>query len=156
MALLSFVDSHPEPTQAQGGQRQPPYFNNGRDIPQEVGWFILLLGVGNLAGPLLLGRLFDTIGRKPMIITTYAIAGVLMLLTSIAFGAGWLSEWPLTMAWSVIFFFASAAASAAYLTVGEGFPLEIRAVAIAVFYAVGTLLGGLPGPPLLGWLIEEG
>ncbi|MFC7540037.1 hypothetical protein ACFQU2_12000 [Siccirubricoccus deserti] len=86
---------------------------------------MLPFALGNLAGPLVLGRFFDTIGRRPMITATYALAGVLMAATGFAFAAGWLSAWEQTAAWTVIFFFASAAASAAYLTVGESFPLEI-------------------------------
>ncbi|MDO9707985.1 MFS transporter [Paracraurococcus lichenis] len=124
--------------------------------PHEVGWFMLPFALGNLMGPLLLGRFFDTIGRKPMITATYALAGVLMAATGAAFAAGWLSAWEQTLAWTVIFFFASAAASAAYLTVGESFPLEMRAMAIALFYAIGTAAGGVVGPPLFGWLIEGG
>jgi MFS family permease len=127
------------------------------DIPaQQVGWFMLPFALGNLAGPLLLGRFFDTIGRKPMITATYGLAGVLMAGTGIAFAAGWLSAWEQTLAWTVIFFFASAAASAAYLTVGESFPLEMRAMAIALFYAIGIAMGGAVGPALFGWLIEGG
>ncbi|MCB4820436.1 MFS transporter [Roseicella aerolata] len=122
----------------------------------EVGWFMLPFALGNLMGPLLLGRFFDTIGRRPMITGTYALSGLLMAGTGMAFAAGWLSAWEQTMAWTVIFFFASAAASAAYLTVGESFPLEMRAMAIALFYAVGTAAGGVVGPTLFGWLIEGG
>ncbi|MCO6416924.1 MFS transporter [Siccirubricoccus sp. KC 17139] len=122
----------------------------------EVGWFMLPFALGNLAGPLLLGRFFDTVGRKPMITATYALAGLLMAATGAAFAAGWLSAWEQTAAWTVIFFFASAAASAAYLTVGESFPLEMRAMAIALFYALGTAMGGVVGPALFGWLIEGG
>jgi MFS family permease len=122
----------------------------------EVGWFVLPFTLGNLMGPLVLGRLFDTIGRKPMITGTYALSGILMAATGAAFAAGWLSAWEQTLAWTVIFFFASAAASAAYLTVGESFPLEMRAMAIALFYAIGTAAGGVVGPALFGWLIEGG
>jgi MFS family permease len=122
----------------------------------QVGWSMLPFALGNLMGPLLLGRLFDTVGRKPMITATYALAGLLMAATGAAFAAGWLSAWEQTLAWTVIFFFASAAASAAYLTVGESFPLEMRARAIALFYAVGTAMGGVIGPTLFGWLIEGG
>jgi MFS family permease len=121
-----------------------------------IGWFMLPFALGNLAGPLLLGRFFDTIGRKPMITGTYALSGLLMAATGLAFAAGWLSAWEQTAAWTVIFFFASAAASAAYLTVGESFPLEMRAMAIALFYAIGTAVGGVVGPTLFGWLIESG
>jgi MFS family permease len=123
---------------------------------QQLGWFMLPFALGNLAGPLLLGRFFDTIGRKPMITGTYALSGLLMAGTGLAFAAGWLSAWEQTAAWTVIFFFASAAASAASLTVGESFPLEMRAMAIALFYAIGTAVGGVVGPTLFGWLIESG
>ncbi|MBK1659618.1 MFS transporter [Paracraurococcus ruber] len=122
----------------------------------QVGWFMLPFALGNLMGPLLLGRFFDTIGRRPMITGTYALAGILMAATGAAFAAGWLSAWEQTLAWTVIFFFASAAASAAYLTVGESFPLEMRAMAIALFYAIGTGVGGVIGPTLFGWLISSG
>ena len=122
----------------------------------EVGWYMLPFALGNLSGPLLLGHLFDSVGRKPMIVLTYALSGVLMALTGIAFALGWLSAWEQTLAWTVIFFFASAAASAAYLTVGESFPLEMRAMAIALFFAFGTAVGGVAGPTLFGALIEGG
>ena len=123
---------------------------------EHVGWYILPFAIGNLMGPLLLGRLFDTIGRRPMITLTYGLAGVLMAITGFAFAQGWLSAASQTACWTVIFFFASAAASAAYLTVGESFPLEMRAMGIAVFYAFGTGIGGVVGPALFGWLIEGG
>jgi MFS family permease len=100
-----------------------------------VGWHILPFAAGNFLGPVLLGRLFDTIGRKPMITFTYATSGV---------------------GWTVIFFFASSAASSAYLTVSETFPLEIRALAIAIFYAIGTGVGGIVGPFFFGELIQSG
>ncbi len=122
----------------------------------QIGWFMLPFALGNLAGPLALGHLFDSIGRKPMITFTYALAGVLMAVTGFAFAQGWLSAWQQTAAWTVIFFFASAAASAAYLTVGESFPLEMRAMAIALFYAIGTAVGGVVGPTLFGVLIAGG
>ena len=109
---------------------------------QQVGWYILPFAAGNVLGPLLLGRLFDTIGRRPMIAFTYLMSGLLLALTGWLFAQGMLSAREQTLAWSVIFFFASAAASSAYLTVSETFPLEIRALAIALFYAVGTGIGG--------------
>lgn len=124
--------------------------------PREVGWYMLPFALGNLCGPLLLGHLFDSIGRRPMITFTYGLSGLLMAATAFAFGAGWLSAWQQTACWTVIFFFASAAASAAYLTVGEAFPLEIRAMAIALFFAFGTAIGGVAGPALFGVLIEGG
>ena len=121
-----------------------------------IGWFILPFAAGNFAGPLLLGRLFDSIGRRPMIAGTYALSGVLLIGTGWLFAAGVLSATQQTAAWTVIFFFASAAASSAYLTVGESFPLEVRAVAIAVFFALGTAIGGVSGPAIFGRLIESG
>lgn len=122
----------------------------------DVGWFMLPFALGNFAGPLILGRLFDVVGRKTMIAATYAIAGVLMIGVGLLFAYGSLSATQQTIAWTVIFFFASAAASSAYLTVGETFPLEVRAVAISVFYALGTAVGGIAGPALFGWLIAGG
>jgi MFS family permease len=121
-----------------------------------VGWYLLPFALGNFTGPILLGRLFDTVGRRGMITFTYAISGVLLTLTGYLFMQGALSAQTQTLAWMVIFFFASAAASAAYLTVGETFPLEIRALAIAFFYAVGTGIGGIIGPLLFGALIDTG
>jgi MFS family permease len=123
---------------------------------EHVGWYILPFAFGNLMGPLLLGHLFDSVGRRPMITATYAISGILLALTGFAFAQEWLGAAGQTAAWTVIFFFASAAASAAYLTVGEAFPLEMRAMGIAVFYAFGTGIGGVVGPALFGWLIEGG
>jgi MFS family permease len=122
----------------------------------DVGWFILPFAVGNVLGPLLLGRFFDTIGRKVMIASTYAISGILLAASGYLFAEGVLSATEQTVAWSVIFFFASSAASAAYLTVGESFPLEVRAMAIGIFYAFGTALGGITGPAVFGALIETG
>jgi MFS family permease len=124
--------------------------------PASVGWFILPFAAGNFLGPLLLGHLFDSIGRKPMIALTYGLSGALLCLTGWAFAENMLSAVWQTVAWTVIFFFASAGASAAYLTVGESFPLETRAVTISLFYAFGTLLGGVGGPALFGALIETG
>ena len=111
-----------------------------------VGWYLLPFALGNLLGPLLLGRLFDTVGRIPMIVFTYAMSGVLLAATGYLFMRGWVSAETQTICWMVIFFFASTAASSAYLTVSETFPLEIRALAIAIFYAVGTGIGGVFGP----------
>jgi MFS family permease len=121
-----------------------------------VGWYILPFAAGNFLGPVLLGRLFDTLGRRPMITFTYAVSGLLLAATGYLFAKDLVSARALTFAWSIIFFFASAAASAAYLTVSETFPLEIRALAIAVFYALGTGVGGVLGPWLMGFLIETG
>ena len=122
----------------------------------KVGLYILPFAIGNFLGPLMLGPLFDTLGRKTMITATYALSGVLLAVTAWLFEAGLLDATTQTVMWSIVFFFASAAASAAYLTVGECFPLEIRALTIALFYAFGTLLGGVGGPWLFGVLIESG
>lgn len=122
----------------------------------KVGLYILPFAVGNFVGPLLLGPLFDTLGRKTMITATYGLSGLLLAGTAWLFEAGLLDATTQTAMWSIVFFFASAAASAAYLTVGECFPLEIRALTIALFYAFGTLLGGVGGPWLFGVLIEGG
>ena len=122
----------------------------------QVGWYILPFAAGNFLGPLLLGRLFDTLGRRAMITFTYGASGVLLALSGYLFSIGALSAQGQTVAWMVIFFFASPAASAAYLTVGETFPLEVRALAIALFYAIGTGLGGVAGPALFGALIDTG
>jgi len=126
-------------------------------VPSDhVGWYLLPFAAGNFLGPVLIGRLFDTAGRKPMIAFTYIISGLLLA------GTGWLFERDLitaetqTVCWMIIFFFASAAASSAYLTVSETFPLEIRALAIAFFYTVGTGIGGIIGPSLFGALIDTG
>jgi MFS family permease len=121
-----------------------------------VGWYVLPFALGNVLGPLTLGPLFDTIGRKPMIAFTYAASALLLLITGYLFRAGALSAVTQTMAWSATFFFASAAASAANLTVAEYFPLEVRALAIALFYAFGTGLGGIAAPTLFGVLIQSG
>jgi len=127
------------------------------NIPSgRVGLFMLPFALGNFMGPLILGRLFDTLGRRVMITTTYALSGVLMVLTGWLFALGWLDAQQQTAAWTVIFFVASAAASSAYLTVGESFPLEVRAIAIALFYAFGTAVGGVAGPALFGALIDTG
>jgi MFS family permease len=121
-----------------------------------VGLYLLPFAVGNFMGPLLLGRFFDSIGRKPMIAGTYILSGVLLIITGILFSNGTLNATTQTVCWCVIFFFASAGASAAYLTVSEIFPMETRAMAIAFFYATGTIVGGFGGPLLFGALIQSG
>jgi MFS family permease len=119
-------------------------------------YYLVAFAVGNLLGPLVLGPLFDTVGRKPMIAGTYILSGVLLLVTGYLFKQHQLTATSLTVAWSVVFFFASAGVSAAYLTVSEIFPMETRALAIALFYAVGTGIGGIIGPQLFGRLIPTG
>ncbi len=121
-----------------------------------IGWYILPFALGNFCGPLLLGPLFDHIGRKPMIASTYAISGILLAIVGYLFREDVLNAEQLTLCWTGIFFFASAAASSAYLTVSESFPIEARALAIAFFYAVGTALGGVVSPWLFGTLVGSG
>ncbi|HEV2778911.1 MAG TPA: MFS transporter [Actinophytocola sp.] len=125
-------------------------------IPSErAPLFLIAFAVGNLAGPLLIGHYFDTIGRKAMISGTYIISGALLAVTAVLFYAGALTAVTQTIAWCVIFFFASAGASSAYLTVSEIFPLEVRAKAIAVFFAIAQCFGAL-GPVIYGALIGDG
>jgi MFS family permease len=127
------------------------------EIPADrTGLYILPFAVGNFLGPVLLGRFFDTIGRRKMIMFTYVVSGLLLALTGWAFSENYLTATTQTVAWSVIFFFASAAASSAYLTVSEFFPLETRALAIAIFYCLGTGIGGIFAPWIFGSLIESG
>ena len=121
-----------------------------------TGIYILPLAAGNFLGPLLLGHFFDTIGRKKMIAGTYGLSGMLLLGVAFLFGIGVLTAWTQTFCWMVIFFIASAAASSAYLTASEIFPMETRAMAIALFYALGTLIGGVSAPFLFGYLIGSG
>lgn len=121
-----------------------------------VGYYLFFFAAGNLLGPLTLGRLFDRVGRRPMIVGCYTVAGLLMAGTGYLFTQDVLTATTQTVLWSVIFFFASASASAAYLTVSEIFPMEIRAMAIALFYAIGTALGGITGPIIFGQLIGFG
>jgi len=123
---------------------------------QNVGGYLLPFALGNVLGPLVLGHLFDTIGRKQMITLTYGLAGIFLALTGWLFHTGLLTAQTQTLAWTIIFFVASAAASSAYLTVSEIFPLEIRAMAIAIFFAIGTLVGGVGAPLLFGWIIGTG
>jgi MFS family permease len=122
---------------------------------QHIGYYIVPFAIGNFMGPLLLGPLFDKIGRRVMLTLTHAAAGGVLAVTAVLFQQHKLTAVTLTILWCVVFFFASAAASAAYLTVSEVFPLEIRAMAIAFFYAVGTGLGGILGPALFGKLIAS-
>lgn len=118
-----------------------------------VGYYLIAFAVGNFLGPLVLGRLFDVLGRRVMVAGTYLLSGVMLAVTAYLFDHGVLTATTQTIAWVVIFFFASAGASSAYLTVSEIFPMETRALAIAFFYAVGTGLGGIIGPVMFGNLI---
>jgi MFS family permease len=120
---------------------------------EQVGWYIAVFAASNFLGALLLSPLFDTVGRVPMIAGTYLLSGVLLAITGVILGS--LIAVTLTLCGAVIFFFASAGASSAYLTVSEIFPLETRALCIAFFYAIGTAAGGIAGPLLFGALIEN-
>lgn len=121
----------------------------------DVGLYIVPFAAGNFLGPVLLGRAFDRIGRRVMIPATYALSGILLTITGALFLAGWLDALTQTIAWGLVFFVASAAASSAYLTVSELFPIELRGMAIAVFYAVGTLVGAA-APLLFGAIVDTG
>ena len=126
-------------------------------VPNEdIGYYVLPLAIGNFCGPLLLGAFFDTVGRRKMICATFALSGVLLMVTAILFGLDRLTAVTQTTAWFTVFFFASPAASSAYLTASEIFPLETRALAIACFYAIGTAVGGSIAPSVFGALIDSG
>jgi len=125
-------------------------------VKTDPGYYFAVIAVGNLIGPLLLGRLFDTIGRKPMIAGTYIVSGLLLFGTAYLFHTGSLNATTMTACWCAVLFFASAGASSAYLTVSEVFPMETRAMAIAFFYAIGTAAGGISGPLLFSALVSTG
>jgi MFS family permease len=125
-------------------------------VTTSPGYYFAVIAAGNLLGPLLLGRLFDTIGRKPMIAGTYLASGLLLLGTAFLFSQGRLTATTMTACWCAVLFFASAGASSAYLTVSEVFPMETRALAIAFFYAIGTAAGGISGPLLFSSLVSTG
>ena len=122
----------------------------------QVGRYIFPFAIANFLGPLLLGSLFDRFGRRMMIALTYGLSGMALAATGFGFVQGWLDAMTQTICWSVVFFLASAAASSAYLTVSEVFPLELRALSISVFYAVGTGIGGFIAPAFFGMLIATG
>jgi MFS family permease len=121
-----------------------------------VALYIFPFALGNVLGPVLLGPLFDSLGRRKMISLCYILSGIGLAFTGWAFALGWLTAFTLALCWTVVFFIASAAASSAYLTVSEVFPIEMRALAISIFYAIGTGAGGFIAPVLFGWLIESG
>ncbi|HEY2579013.1 MAG TPA: MFS transporter [Streptosporangiaceae bacterium] len=125
-------------------------------VKTNPGYYFAVIAAGNLIGPLLLARLFDTVGRKPMIASTYLGSGLLLLVTAYLFRQGSLDATTMTACWCAVLFLASAGASAAYLTVSEIFPMETRAMAIAFFYAIGTAAGGIAGPLLFSSLVSTG
>ena len=126
-------------------------------VPENgVGLYILPLAAGNFLGPLVLGPFFDSIGRRSMITGCYAVSGLLLIGVAVLFGLGVFTAWTQTIAWMVVFFVASAAASSAYMTASEIFPLETRSLSIAVFYAFGTAIGGIAGPLIFGRLVGTG
>ena len=120
---------------------------------KQTGWYIAAFAASNFLGALLLSPLFDTVRRVRMIAGTYIVAGILLAITGVILGS--LTAVTLTLCGAIIFFFASAGASSAYLTVSEIFPLETRALCIAFFYAIGTAAGGIAGPLLFGASIEN-
>lgn len=122
----------------------------------DTGYYFAVIAGGNFLGPLLLSRLFDTLGRRTMIAGTYVLSGVLLFVTAWMFDQGWLNAATMTACWCVVLFFASAGASSAYLTASEVFPMETRALAIAFFYAIGTAAGGISGPLIFAELTRSG
>ncbi|HEY3479604.1 MAG TPA: MFS transporter [Streptomyces sp.] len=121
-----------------------------------TGYYFAVIAAGNFLGPLLLGPLFDTLGRRVMISSTYLLSGVLLFGTAWLFDRGSLNATTMTACWCVVLFFASAGASSAYLTASEVFPMETRAMAIAFFYAIGTAAGGISGPLVFADLTKSG
>ena len=135
----------------------PLVLRNFYGVPaNRIGLYILPFALSNFLGPLLLGRFFDTIGRRPMIGGTYVISAALLAITGYLFKIAILTPITQTFLWALVFFFASSAASAAYLTVSEIFPVEMRGMVIALFFAAGTLIGGTVAPGLFGRLIDTG
>jgi MFS family permease len=112
--------------------------------------------LSNFIGPMVLGRFFDTVGRRPMIAGTFTASALILIVTGYLFEKGALTATSQTVLWTVMFFFASSAASSAYLTVSEIFPLEVRALAIAIFFSIGTAVGGVVAPWFFGVLIDTG
>jgi MFS family permease len=135
----------------------PLVLRNFFGVPADrTGLYLLPFALSNFLGPVLLGRFFDTVGRKPMIAGTYTISAVLLALSGYLFATGRLTPTTQTLLWALVFFFASSAASSAYLTVSEIFPVELRGMVIALFFAVGTLIGGTLAPSLFGHLVDTG
>lgn len=122
----------------------------------DIGLYLMPFAAGNLLGPLVLGPLFDRFGRRFMIAATYVTTGLLLAVVGWAFAADLVTSTQLTTLWCVVFFVASAAASSAYLTVSELFPVELRGMAIAIFFAIGTGAGGVAAPALFGALVGTG
>ncbi|MBV8771393.1 MAG: MFS transporter [Deltaproteobacteria bacterium] len=126
-------------------------------VPADItGLYLMPFALANFLGPISLGHFFDTVGRRPMIASTFTISALILIVTGYLFERGALNATTQTALWSLMFFFASSAASSAYLTVSEIFPLEIRALAIAIFYSVGTAVGGIVAPWFFGLLIDSG
>src|SRR5262249_18185144 len=135
----------------------PLVLRNFYDVPADrTGLYLLPFALSNFLGPVFLGRFFDTVGRRPMIAGTYTISAVLLAVTGYLFAAGHLTPVTQTALWALVFFFASSAASSAYLTVSEIFPVELRGMVIALFFAVCTLIGGTVAPSLFGRLVDTG
>jgi MFS family permease len=135
----------------------PLVLRNFYDVPADrIGFYLLPFALSNFLGPLSLGRFFDTIGRRQMIGGTYVISAVLLAVSGYLFKMAILTPITQTVLWALVFFFASSAASAAYLTVSEIFPVELRGMVIALFFATGTLIGGTVAPGLFGRLIDTG
>jgi MFS family permease len=129
------------------------YYNVAADV---TGLYLLPFALSNFLGPMLLGRFFDTVGRRQMIAGTFIASALVLIVTGMLFARSALSAGSQTALWTLMFFFASPAASSAYLTVSEIFPLEIRAVAIAIFFSAGTAVGGIAAPWFFGRLIDTG
>jgi MFS family permease len=135
----------------------PLVLRNFFDVPADrTGLYLLPFALSNFLGPVLLGRFFDTVGRRPMIAGTYTVSAVLLAVSGYLFAAGHLTPTTQTLLWAFVFFFASSAASSAYLTVSEIFPVELRGMVIALFFAVGTLIGGTVAPSFFGRLVDTG
>ena len=122
---------------------------------ERVPLYLLPLALSNFVGPLVLSRFFDSVGRKKMITATYSLSALVLIGSAVSFERNWVGAFGQDAWFAAIFFIASAAASSAYLTVSEVFPLEIRGFAISIFYAVGTLAGGVGAPMLFSKLISS-